>query len=554
MLTAANTLAATTAAGDVSLNEANAVTLENVAASGGSIGVMAGGTVIVGTITAADAVTLATSAGAIDDDNVNTTLITANALTLTAPNGLGTAGAEDTRALDTQVVTLTSAVATDAGPINLTEADGLTVVQVSAADGDATFTNATGNLSVGLVSANAPGNTVTLAAATGAIVDADGGGANNVAATNLALTAASGIGTAADPLEVMVDNLEASGGTGGVYVTDLEGGVTLGGVTPILAGVTVTSGNLVITALSPLWVIEAVTNSGGGDIILTAVGSALLDNITVNAPITATGGNGTLTLLAADSVVQNANLSAVGTGGVVVTATLGSLVTASGTSTATQNGNVVYTAGDRLSLGGALALSGNGSVILKAANSVAQNATLSTAGNGNVSVTATTGSITMGTGSSTVVGTGNILYLAGDSLSINQILTALGGAGGNVTLTALTGTLIDINGAETNVTANNLTANYAKGAPAELNSTDFLEELLGPAGTPPTLILFENRILGGAGIDMLAHGQAPLSWMTTGSAFGSVESTLDDLRDRVSPANVLVPVVYYRVEGATRPE
>ena len=554
MLTAANTLAATTAAGDVSLNEANAVTLENVAASGGSIGVMAGGTVIVGTITAADAVTLATSAGAIDDDNVNTTLITANALTLTAPNGLGTAGAEDTRALDTQVVTLTSAVATDAGPINLTEADGLTVVQVSAADGDATFTNATGNLSVGLVSANAPGNTVTLAAATGAIVDADGGGANNVAATNLALTAASGIGTAADPLEVMVDNLEASGGTGGVYVTDLEGGVTLGGVTPILAGVTVTSGNLVITALSPLWVIEAVTNSGGGDIILTAAGSALLDNITVNAPITATGGNGTLTLLAADSVVQNANLSAVGTGGVVVTATLGSLVTASGTSTATQNGNVVYTAGDRLSLGGALAGSGNGSVILKAANSVAQNATLSTAGNGNVSVTATTGSITMGTGSSTVVGTGNILYLAGDSLSINQILTALGGAGGNVTLTALTGTLIDINGAETNVTANNLTANYAKGAPAELNSTDFLEELLGPAGTPPTLILFENRILGGAGIDMLAHGQAPLSWMTTGSAFGSVESTLDDLRDRVSPANLLVPVVYYRVEGATRPE
>ncbi|MDD3926044.1 MAG: filamentous hemagglutinin N-terminal domain-containing protein, partial [bacterium] len=231
-------LTAETGTGSIIIREKSAVNLAELTAGNGDVAVTAGGTIVVRTVTAGGDVAL-TATGAIEDDLDDTTRITGDQLTLTAQSGIGSAGPAVSRSLDTDVNSLSAAVNT-AGAINISEANGLDILQAITPDGDITIAAAAGNLNLTTVAAGAAGNTVTLVASGGAITDAVADEAAKISATNLALSAAAGIGGSSGILEITVDNMVAAGGSGGIYITDLAGGLTIGGVTPGLANPDVT--------------------------------------------------------------------------------------------------------------------------------------------------------------------------------------------------------------------------------------------------------------------------------------------------------------------------
>jgi hypothetical protein len=369
-----------------SITMANGATTSSVT---GDINYNAGGSIAVSVMTTDGNVNLTAMAGSISDSNGAATNVTAVNLTATAATGID---------LDTKVTNIT-ATNTGAGNVTIDELDGANVLNVTDANGNVTITSATGNLNVTTIAANTAGNTVTLTATAGQITDANGA-ANNITATNLAMTAASGIGTAADPMETTVSNLAASGGTGGVFITN-TGALTITTVSGVV-GVTATGSHIVVTAISPITVNEAVTNSGGGNISLTAVGSGAADDITINAPITASGGSGDITLTAADNVIQNANVSAASSGTVNVTATAGSITMANGTSTTSGSGNITYSAG--------------GSAAISVLNTT-----------GDVNVTATAGNISDSNGAATNVTGEDLTATSATGIDLDTNVTTITG-------------------------------------------------------------------------------------------------------------------------------
>ena len=112
----------------------------------------------------------------------------------------------------------------------------------------------------------------------GAILDSNTSGAD-IAASTLALSASTGIGTSTDPLETQVASLEAQTDTGGIFI---ENGVTtpvtlnVGGVTGVLAGVQVTGASGDVSLLNH-GTINVLTNGdtirGPGNVTVKALGS-----------------------------------------------------------------------------------------------------------------------------------------------------------------------------------------------------------------------------------------------------------------------------------------
>jgi filamentous haemagglutinin family N-terminal domain len=303
--TVAKLTANSTAEGDISIRETDGIELTQVRTENGAIAVTAGGAInilnvvsatdsadadieitaaggdiTVGTLTAgatAGAIKLTATAGAINDDNDNATKITGHTLELVASNGIGVAGASDaTRSLDTAISELTARVTT-AGAINLTDDDTLKVVLAETEDGNVTL-QAGGDLNVDTIVAKGANNTVTLAAS-GAISDANENTEANITAANLALSAGTGIGSVDNALETSVDKLEAKTATGGIYLTDLEGDLTIGGVTPglslpALSGVQVTdSGDIVVKAADSLVINEGIATADGDATLVAEAGS-----------------------------------------------------------------------------------------------------------------------------------------------------------------------------------------------------------------------------------------------------------------------------------------
>jgi len=178
-----NLTATTTGSGDIGIDEANGANLLNVSAANGNVGVTTStGNLNVTTVTANGTnktVTLTATAGSITDANGAANNITATSLIATAATGID---------LDTTVTNLTASN-TGVGNINLDELNGANVLNVNAANGDTTVTSATGDLNVSVVFAS---GTATLTAGAGSITDANGA-TNNITATSLNATAATGI-------------------------------------------------------------------------------------------------------------------------------------------------------------------------------------------------------------------------------------------------------------------------------------------------------------------------------------------------------------------------
>ncbi|MCX7409845.1 MAG: hypothetical protein NTZ32_17350 [Planctomycetales bacterium] len=185
-----------------------------------------------------------------------------------------------------------------------------------------------------VVSHNDCDTLVAITSQRGSIVDGGSSGVTDVTAGKLVLRAATGIGSG-DALETSVSLLSARNtGSGSIQIDNVSGQLLTISTVDRLSGVVnngASQGNIVVTNNASILVSEVlasptnapITNSTGGNISLLTNGGAF--DITVNSPLTATGGNGTITLNAGRDIVINdtgvaSDVSAVGTGQILLTA------------------------------------------------------------------------------------------------------------------------------------------------------------------------------------------------------------------------------------------
>lgn len=320
-----NTVDASTTGGDVNLAQSQAVTLEHVSTGNGNIQVaVADGNATVGDVSATGTVGLSAENGQLVDDGNTATRVRANALNLTATDGIGANGALQTTAssLNAQV--------TGSGNIAINEADGLDRLTVNNANGDVAVTSSTGNLNVDVV--NATGHTVSLTANTGGLRDANNNSVNNVNANSVNLVAGNGIGQAGNAFDVNGRNLAANGGNGGANLNSTSTSAVN------LSSLSAAQGDIALTSAGDLNVNGAVSHTGGGNIALSGT------NINQNANIT-TSGRGNVSLNGSGNLVMAANTTtATDTGTVSYNAGQTVRVASIQTSNAVGGGRVVFVA------------------------------------------------------------------------------------------------------------------------------------------------------------------------------------------------------------------
>ena len=196
MTTASSLNLSSTIGGDIFVTEADGATVNSAATANGNIQITSTtGDLTVNTVNSGSKdVTLTASAGSILDDSAQNTRITGNKVTLTAPNAIGGAGNAD---MDTAAATL-EINSTSSGDINVNELDAVTLRNISAASGNVTITNASGDMTVNTVK----GQAINLTAATGSILDGNGIINNLTGILASSLKAGGTIGKFSDPLEV----------------------------------------------------------------------------------------------------------------------------------------------------------------------------------------------------------------------------------------------------------------------------------------------------------------------------------------------------------------
>jgi len=302
------------------------------------------------------------------------TLAIGSALTVGGDSGNNV---KDALWFDTDVTNLNI---TTAGATYIDEVDGINLLDVTTTG--ALGIDAAGTLTIKKVSS--AGKAVFLTT-TADIVD--GGEADtDVTSLSLRMTAGTGIGdsVASSALETAITTLAATTVDGDIQVANT--GALIVGTLDAVAGVTVTGGaagnDIVLTAASPLTVNTAVVNTGGGNITLAALGAAAADDLTLNADVTATGGAGTISLYAGDTVSQTAGIvSAAGAGAVTVRAgedwtdglvnqdgnAGGDIIQADGTSIVSTDSNVTLDAADNITVESVIAdANGAGTATLNA--------------------------------------------------------------------------------------------------------------------------------------------------------------------------------------------
>ncbi|MHC4874970.1 MAG: beta-propeller fold lactonase family protein [Planctomycetota bacterium] len=178
---------------------------------------------------------------------------------------------------------------------------------------------------------------VQINAVLGAIIDG-GNTHTDITAATAELLAQTGIGDAGDTngaLETQADatamslTVAAETEEGDINITN--SGHLIVGMVNATTGVTITDAaadeggsDILLRAASPLTVNSPVANHAAGDITLAAEGTAVTDDMTINANVTATGGTGEINLLAGDSIslsgTTDPTVSAESTGQIVLAA------------------------------------------------------------------------------------------------------------------------------------------------------------------------------------------------------------------------------------------
>jgi hypothetical protein len=378
--TTVDVLTAAASAGGVFIGETDGLALTSVTAAGAGSDVVvtsASGDILVGTVTAPDAVTLDAAGGAVNEEGAGDAGadVSAATITLNGASGVGTTGG----GIETAGTTLSAATVT--GSIVLNESDGATLSMLDAngAGSDVIVSTAIGDLTIAAVEAT---DTAMLTAANGSILD-DGANTTRLAAADATLTAAFSIGV--DPVTAQIDtdvtSLTASAAAGSIFLGELNG----------LALVSVTAGG------------------AGNDI---TIGSSTGD-IAVGA-VSATDG---VALIAATGSILDDGNDATAITGVSATLRAGASI---GTDAVL---NDIDTDVLVLDLGAGMAAPGAGDIFVTEADSVLAGSV--TAGTGDITIIADTGDITLGAlstmGNATITAvTGSIL----DDLNQTTVLAA----------------------------------------------------------------------------------------------------------------------------------
>ncbi|MCD6415488.1 MAG: hypothetical protein J7M08_02180, partial [Planctomycetes bacterium] len=314
---------------------------------------------------------------------------------------------------------------------------GTAVAALSATAGGLELDGATAAGDVSLVSSLADiiltgvqsGGLVLINSA-GAILDG-GEAVTDVIAPDLELLAQSGIGASADHLEIDADTVAADTTSGGIYLDDVAGGLTIGAV-DVTEGAAVTDGNpddaIYITAHSPLHINADVTNVGGGRIELDAAGTAEQDDLIVAADVKLTTTiTGQIQLEAGSEVII---LGLVQTEGGDVAANSGDQIIVNGGAIQTGAGAVDLSAPNDVQVtGGSNIISQSGSI------AVTSQANLTVTGNvasdsGDVVLTATGDQLSL-LGSVTSAA-GEVQLVAGDTIVVEGSVSS----GGDITLSS----------------------------------------------------------------------------------------------------------------------
>ena len=476
------------AAGAIVLAEADAATLTNVISDGGSVTVVAGGTLTASSVSAATgSVSLSTTSGdvvlgavaanattgtvtvnaaaGITDGDAGVDVTAANALLTALAGGISADLAVATAAAnapgtidlsDVDAVTLTSVISAG-GSVFVTAGGAITATAVTASAGNVALLSTAGDIGIGAVAASVVAGGVTVDAA-GSVVGI-GAGVDLISAIATLTARGGSIG-----LDLAVGGVSATA-TGDINFTDTDG-ITL-------TSVVSTGGNVgVTTATGGIAVTQVSANAVSGSVALNAAGGitdtdADLDISAVSALlITGTGG------ISADLAVGSVIATAPGS---IDLADADAVALTSVVSTA---GNVVVVAGGPLVASSVVATVGSAALTTSAGDIAvgsvtATNATITAAGGitdadattdltaSSATLTAVTGSIDVDLAVSTVGGTA-----AGGILLSNT---------GAVTLSSLRSTAGDI-------TVSTTTGGIAV-AGVTVNATNGVVRLQAPAGS-----------------------------------------------------------------------
>jgi hypothetical protein len=374
---------------------------------GGSIVFTDSGDIALGLVDADTGDVTLDSGGTITDGNGSDGNVVANAATLNAANGIGSSDA-----LETTITTLTATNSTS-NDINIRDSNDLTIagVQTQLGDGNINVDVDAGNLVVsGAVTADGNGG-VTLNADNGSILMANGttvsgasidytasdsvelghldAGSGDVAVTAqsgsitevtagtnitagiLRLEAGTDIGGVVGALDTSVNTLASLSG-GGTYILETDvliiddtgsgilgnSALTRGGEAGGVYKVQTTSGSITVAAASESEAIQA-----GSAILLRADGSGSDLIQQDNANVVSTGSSN-ISLLAQNTITQNANVTTAG-GTVDVEASNSSITMADGSVTSSNDGVISYIASGNIVLG--LLDAGVGSVVISTA-------------------------------------------------------------------------------------------------------------------------------------------------------------------------------------------
>ncbi len=197
-------------------------------------------------------------------------------------------------------------------------------IEVTGAGNNLVLGNASSAATVVSTGGTTAGTATATLTATGAITSAAPAGIMDVAALLLGATAGTGIGTSGTPLETTIGTLAASGGTGGVFLTN-TGALTVGTV-GAQNGVSATgAANIALTTVDAAGAGQDLTVAAGVAVATGANGNVTLqsgDNLTVNGTIT-TSGTGITTLVGdfADADTGTGTVMTVSATGVLNSAT-----------------------------------------------------------------------------------------------------------------------------------------------------------------------------------------------------------------------------------------
>ncbi|QCO18067.1 filamentous hemagglutinin N-terminal domain-containing protein (plasmid) [Azospirillum brasilense] len=532
--------------GDIYLSTTGATALAYAATTGGKIDVLAGdrlqvvsastgggaiaisstavdADIIAGSLNAGSgAVTLSSSGGGVYDDGLAETRIVGGSVSLTGGKGIGTSS----RSVQTTTGSLTLASANGSVYVTDDTAAGVTVASATASSGSVTIASA-GTMTVQAVSANSTSGAVALTAA-GSILGSGNG--THVTGHSASLTANGGsIGTVTDaatgagtPIKMNVSSLTGLTATGSTPVISVDNinsaALTLGnnlitlgsggsayirtaGNLNASAGLSMTSGNLLLQSGGVLTLPTAAINLGAGALtlkgatdVVAAGGSPRSLSITAGSLIFASGSNGGNTTL--NTTVGSIDASLTGAGKSLSVNNTGTLTSAT--------------------------LSANGTLF--AVSSTGMTAT-SVTGVGTVNLTVVSGDLSVGTINAGTTGTINLSAAAGSLLTGNG--TSL--TGGKLTL--LSGNGIGSSSAAFTTTIANTSAMVTGTGGIYLSGTSFTLGNLSTTNGDISVTASGAISNDNATIGIIAGGSGNISLVSTGGAISltkAVSSTGSD--------------------------